>query len=161
MPELIADPVTSRFNVLAVRKDNPHPLFQIDLPWQRLMEDVVVPYEAEERFFLDGAPIKATELDRIKILLQTPDFNPVFRVFQREMRIGELKTRELNAKNYPIYLESILREKCVDVTAQVISAFRTEAKARLSDRLPDRKALWDATFKLAAEGLRTLLQYHG
>src|SRR5690242_713876 len=91
MPELIPDPETSRFNVFAVRKDNPQPLFQIDLTWERLMEDIVVPFDKGELFFLDGAPVKATDLDRIKILLQGPNFGPVFRDFHGKMRFADLK----------------------------------------------------------------------
>ena len=161
MPELISNPEASQFNVFAIRKDNPQPLIQIDLTWQRLMEDVVVPYDKGDLFFLDGAPVKATDLHRIKILSQGPNFGPVFRDFHGKMRNADLKIRELHAKHYHVYLEAMLREKCSDITSQVINVFRTAAKAKLSDRLPDRKQVWDATFQLLLESGKALFRQHG
>ena len=161
MAELDLDAEASQFNVFAVRKDSPQPLMQLDLPWQRLMEDIVAPFEAGELFFLDGAPVKATDLDRIKILLQGPNFGPAFHGFHMSMRSGDIKTRELFAKQYHVYVEAMLRDRCFDITSQVISVFKTAAKPKLSDRLPDRKQLWDAAFQLLIEGGKALSRQHG
>jgi len=67
-----------KFVLYAVRKDRPGPLIQISLPWERLMEDVVFPFDEGEMFFIDGAAVKSTDLDRLKILMQSPGFNADF-----------------------------------------------------------------------------------
>jgi len=160
MSDLVPDVAACQFSVFAVRKDNPQPLILTDLTWQRLMEDVVTPFDAGELFFVDGAPIKATDVDRMKILLQGQNFAPVFRDIHVKMRVADIKIRELYAKNYHVYLEGVLREKCTDITSQVINVFRTSAKPKLSDRLPDRKQLWDAAFLLLVEGGKALSRAH-
>lgn len=58
------------FAVYAVRKYEPTPLIQTHLPFGRMMNDLIVPFESGEVFFVDGAPVKATDLDRIKIVRQ-------------------------------------------------------------------------------------------
>jgi hypothetical protein len=58
------------------------------------------------------------------------------------------------AKQYPVFMEAMLREHCTDVTSQVISAFRTAVKPKLSDRLPDKTVLFDAAIKLLIEGTK-------
>jgi hypothetical protein len=58
------------FAVYAVRKCEPMPLIQTHLPFGRLMDDLIVPFESGDVFFIDGAPVKATDLDRIKIIRQ-------------------------------------------------------------------------------------------
>ena len=34
----------------------------------RLFDDVVIPYQTGETFFIDGAPVKSRDLRRIKVL---------------------------------------------------------------------------------------------
>lgn len=43
-----------KFSLYAVRKGESSPLIQINLPWERLMEDVVFPFDGGEMFFIDG-----------------------------------------------------------------------------------------------------------
>lgn len=83
----------SRFTLLAVRKDNPVQLLQLDVPWERLMTDVVTPYDSGDMFFIDGAAIKATDLDRLKILLNGPGFEEAFADLNWHLRTGEAKKK--------------------------------------------------------------------
>lgn len=154
MPALIPDAANSRFTILAVRKSNPEPLLQMDIPWERLMEDVVEPYDSGEMFFIDGAPVKASEMDRLKILVNGPQFQEMFAWLNQGLRASDAKKREVTAKNYHVLVEALLRERCTDITSQVVSAFRTAVKPKLSDRLPDKKVLFDAAIKLLIEGTR-------
>ncbi len=145
------------FGVYAVRKSEPTPLVQTHLPFRRLMDDIVVPFESGEMFFIDGAAVKATDLDRIKIIRQGESFNRNFGDLHRGMRWGtDMKRQELYAEQYTVRLEALLRESGEDVTAQVVKAFRTVIKPRLKDYLPDREALLDAAVKVFAEGLKAL-----
>jgi len=50
------------FAVYAIRKNEQNPLIQTHLSFRRLMDDIIVPFESDELFFVDGAPVKATDL---------------------------------------------------------------------------------------------------
>ena len=131
----------NKFAVYAVRKNEPTPLIQTGLPFKRLIDDIVVPFESDEVFFLDGAPVKATDLDRIKIIRQTDFFSSALGDLHYGMRRGESKRQEFYAKQYHVRLEAVLRESGEDVTAQVIEAFRTVIKPKLKDYVPNKEAL--------------------
>jgi hypothetical protein len=154
MPELITDAADSRFTIFAVRKASPEPLIQLDIPWERLMTDIVEPYDSGGMFFIDGAPVKASDLDRLKILVNGPGFRSTFAFLNRDLRSGDVKQRETSAKNYHILVEAMLRSQCTDITSQVICAFRTAVKPKLSDRLPDKSVLFDAAIKLLIESTK-------
>lgn len=144
------------FAVYAVRKNEPTPLIQTHLPFGRLMDDIVVPFDSDEAFFIDGAPIKATDLDRIKIIRQKEFFNHAFHDLHHGMRWGDLKKQDLYAEQYHVRLEALLRESGEDVTSQVIKAYRTVIKPKLKDYLPNKEALLDAAVKVFTESLRLL-----
>ena len=78
MPVLIANAADSRFTIFAVRKVSPEILIQLNVPWERLMIDIVEPYDSGEMFFIDGAAVKASDLDRMKILVNGPGFQQAF-----------------------------------------------------------------------------------
>lgn len=118
------------------------------------MTDIVTPFESGETFFVDGAPVKATDLDRLKILLNSENFSPVFHRLHWTMRTGDAKHKEVLAKQYSTFIEGLIRENTRDVTSQVISAFRTEIKPRLKDWLPNKTEILDASIKLFAEGMK-------
>jgi len=130
------------FAVYAVRRSEPTPLIQTHLPFGRLMDDIVVPFESDEVFFIDGAPVKANDLDRIKIVRQKESFSHTFHDLHHGMRWGsDLKKQELYAKQYHVRLEALLRESGEDVTAQVVKAFRMIIKPKLKDYIPNKEAL--------------------
>ena len=81
----------NQFAVYATRKSDLLPLIQTHLPFGRLMDEIIVPYENEKTFFVDGAPIKATDVDRIKIIRQEKGFNEIFNNLHHYMRWGDLK----------------------------------------------------------------------
>ena len=126
----------------------------MDLQWARLMTEIVTPYDSGDMFFVDGAPVKATELDQLKILLNGPEFDRAFAALNWNLKHGDAKSRGMHAKQYPTFVEAMLREHCVDVTSQVISAFRTAVKPRLRDHLPDTKTIFDAGIALLVEGMK-------
>jgi len=153
MPDLIPNAANSRFTVLAIRKSSPEPLLQLDLPWERLMTDIVEPYDAGEMFFIDGAPVRAADLDRLKILVNRPGLDGRLAEINRGMRVGDTKSKEVYAKQYHVFMDAAVRHYCTDLTSQVVSAFKTEVKPRLSERI-DKKLLLDAAIKLVIEGTR-------
>jgi hypothetical protein len=88
------------FAVYAVRKSEAAiPLIQTHLSFGQLMDDIVMPFESGEMFFIDGAPVKATDLDRIKVIQQKELFNRTFHDLHWMMRNSrDLKKQEVYAK---------------------------------------------------------------
>jgi hypothetical protein len=127
-----------RYAVFAEAEGHERPLLQSGLTFARLMDDVVVPYQSDETFFLDGAPVTPAKLRRIKILKLTAGFAGARNDFERSLtRHGIPDVRKTYGEQYHIRLEHDLREHSQDVTAQVIKAF-------------------NAAMKLFAEGIRAL-----
>jgi hypothetical protein len=126
----------------------------MNLSWGRLMEDIVIPFDAGEMFFVDGAATKATEIDRLKILLNGQGFDAAFADINWHMRTGDTKAKEMYAKQYPVFIEAIMREHCHDVTSQVVSAYKTAIKPKLKDHLPDKKTLFEDGVKIFVEGMK-------
>jgi hypothetical protein len=145
-----------QFALYAVRKENPSQLIQINLSWERLMEDIVFPFDSCEMFFIDGAAVKATDLDRLKILLQGGGFEREFAQLNWHMRTGDTKSKEMHAKQYHVFLEAILRDRCEDVTSQVIKAYKTAIKPSIKDFLPKKEALLQAAVQVFIEGMKFL-----
>ncbi len=149
-------PDDRKFALYAVRKEIPGPLIQINLPWERLMEDIVFPFDGGEMFFIDGAAVKSTDLDRLKILLQGPGFSGEFAQLHRQLRMSATKSKEIYAKQYPTFFEAILRNSCEDVTSQVIRAYKTSIKPSLKDYLPKKELLLESAVKVFIEGMKLL-----
>ena len=66
-----------RFIVWAETDGQPRPLIMTELPPARLFDDIVVPCQSGEKFFIDGVPVKAQELRRIKILRAKEHLAPI------------------------------------------------------------------------------------
>jgi hypothetical protein len=145
------------FAVYAVRKNEPTPLIQTHLSFGQLMDDIVMPFESSEMFFIDGAAVRATDLDRIKIIRQQEFFNRTFHDLHWQMRhSADLKKQELYAKQYHVRLEALLRESGEDVTSQVIKAYRTVIKPKIKDYLPNKETLLNAAVKVFTESIKSL-----
>jgi hypothetical protein len=156
MPDEAGSTNDRKFALYAVRKGEPGPLIQINLPWDRLMEDIVFPFDNGEMFFIDGAAVKSTDLDRLKILLQGPGFSNEFALLNWSLRVGDVKSKEVHAKQYPTFFEAILRSRCEDVTSQVVKAYKTAIKPSLKDYLPRKELLLESAVKLFIEGMKLL-----
>lgn len=62
---------TDLYAVFAEAQGYDKPLVQLGLPFGRLIDDVVLPYESDRPFFVDGAPIQRKDVRRLKIIRQT------------------------------------------------------------------------------------------
>ena len=67
-----------QFAVLAEGDGQSKPLILTHLTFARLMDDVVVPYQTGEPFFIDGAPLKRDKLKKLKIIKQREFFSSTF-----------------------------------------------------------------------------------
>lgn len=61
----------TKFAVVAEKRGHGKSLYLHDLTFARLIDDVIVPYESDKPFFIDGVPLKRDELTRIKIVQQS------------------------------------------------------------------------------------------
>jgi hypothetical protein len=144
------------YAVYAVRKAEFTPLIQTGLPFRRLMDEVVVPFESGEVFFLDGASVKSTDLDRIKIVREKGAFRRNLAQLHGNLRAGSPENKKVIADKYHVHLEGVLRDSGEDITAQVIRAFRTQIKPSIKDYFPRREELLNLAAAFLTESLKQL-----
>lgn len=146
----------SLYAVYAEAEGHEKPLFQLELTFPRLIDDIVVPYETTETFFIDGAPITAKKLKRIKILKLNDNYEYEKCRFERGLTKTDAQTRKAYGEQYAIRFEHILRQNSEDVTSQVLKAFNQVIKPSIKDYLPKRAELISAATKVFIEGIKTL-----
>jgi hypothetical protein len=132
---------TDKFAVFAEVENHAQPLLMLNLSFGKLMDEVVLPYQTDAPFFIDGAPMKRTNLKRLKILRLTNDFEGYFSNLNHQLRAVHAGFSKMVAEQYHLRLEAILRENAEDVTSQVITAFDRTIKPSLKDYLPKREEL--------------------
>jgi hypothetical protein len=72
------------------------------------MEDVIIPYETGERFFIDGAPMSAGDLARIKVV-QEDDASKHAMVDLHYFLQKPKLPRGVTPEDYPTRLDGIFR----------------------------------------------------
>lgn len=148
---------TARFAVLAEAESYEIPIYQADLTFARLMDDIVVPYQMSEPFFIDGVPVTPNKLRRIKLLQLADSFQEARGTFETSLtRSGNPAVRKTYGEQYHIRLEHDLRMHSVDVTSQVIKAYNQAIKPSIKDYLPRRNELIPAALELFTQGLKSL-----
>lgn len=151
-----AQPVPDLYAVFAEAEGHDKLLLQLDLTFARLMDDIIVPYQANETFFVDGAPVTPAKLKRIKILSLGPGYPAARRDFNLGLTRAETPTRKLYGDQYATRLEHLLRHHGQDVTTQVIKAYNQAIKPSLKDYLPKREELISAAMQIFVEGIKAL-----
>ncbi len=144
------------YAVYAEADGHDRPLLQLDLTFGRLMDDIVVPYQSNEPFFVDGASVTAAKLKRIKILKLKERFARSRANFDVALTLSDAQVRKIYGEQYATRFEHLLREHSDDVTAQVIKVFNQVIKPSLKDYLPKREELISAALKIFIEGIKTL-----
>lgn len=144
------------FAVYAEAEGHERPLLQIGVTFGRLMDDIVVPYQTDETFFIDGAPVTPAKLKRIKLLRLKPEFAYARASFNATLTTATEPFRKLYGQQYVERFEHMLREHSEDVTAQVIKAYNQAIKPSIKDYLPKREQLISAATTLFVEGVKAL-----
>jgi len=144
------------FAVIAEVKDNDKPLYLHNLNFARLMDDIVVPYQNKDPFFIDGVPTKSENLKRIKIIQQKESFAELFDDLHNRLRLGMSSGRRVPAEDYQVKLYALFREAGEDVTSQVIKAYDTKIKPSIADYLPKREELISGALKVFIEAMKIL-----
>ena len=96
--------------------DYDKPLFMTGLPLARLFDDIVVPYQTNETFFIDGTPVKPKSLKRIKILRAKPNLFNALSGLRRKMTRGPTDRQKICGEQFRVRHEAILRDYSEDVT---------------------------------------------
>jgi hypothetical protein len=145
-----------KFGVLAEKKGlEGRSLYLHSLTFGRLMDDVVVPYEKGEPFFVDGVPVNKGNLQRIKIIRQSQNFEGQFEDLHQYAALPD-SAAFVRAADYPVRLDVLFRGEGEDVTGQVINAFKVGILPRLKEYLPKREELISAALTLFLEGTKRL-----
>lgn len=152
MPNVSED----KYAIYAEAEGHDRPLLQVGLTFGRLIDDVVLPYQQNDTFFVDGAPVTPDKLKRIKILLLLENFEHARDTFNRSLTKEEAPIRKLHGEQYATRFEHMLRENSEDVTAQVIKAYNQAIKPSIEDYMPKRNELISSALKLFVEGVRAL-----
>ncbi len=140
-----------RFAVLAEKEGYDQPLFSHNLVLTRLYEDIIVPYDDDKPFFIDGVPVKKDTLRRIKITRQTDRFAALFAQLHERVRWNHRNAGVfIPIADYPGRLDALFRESGIDVTGQLIDAFREKKKFKVP--LPEIIA---AASQVVAAGIKS------
>ena len=144
------------FAVLAEANEYDRPLIQTGLPFGRLIDEIIVPYQEDEAFFVDGAPLTKIKIKKLKILRQNDSCQELLNNYYWEIRNRTGKEHKHLAEQFMVRVEAILRESGDDITAQVIKAFDTKIKPSLKEYLPKREELISAAMRFFVESLKSL-----
>jgi len=145
------------FAVFAEAENQSKPLILTHLSFAKLMDDVVLPYQTDEAFFIDGAPLKRKDLKRLKIIKQHEFFDRTFSDLHYTLRFhSDIKKQQLYGDQYHLRLEALLRESGEDVTSQILKAFDKTIRPSLKDYIPKREELVGAALSLFVESMKAL-----
>jgi hypothetical protein len=154
--ELDTDQSDRLFAVLAEVQGYPNQLVLLDLPFGRLMDEIVVPYENDDTFFVDGVPASKQTVRRIKIVEIGRNYSHGMHEIERGMTRGDKAKNKTYGDQYKTRFEHVLRTTTIDVTAQVLKAYSQVIKPSMKDYLPKRQELIGAATRAFVEGMKVL-----
>jgi hypothetical protein len=120
-----------RFAVLAEKEGDIRSLFLHGLTITKLYEHIVVPYEEDKPFFVDGVPLERKTLRRIKIIREDQEFVQDLDRLHNRVQLPRASDMHTPIADYPGLLVSLFQERNVDVTSDVINAYREKKKLKL------------------------------
>lgn len=144
------------YAVFVEAQGHPKPLLQIELTFPRLIDDIIVPYQTGEMFFIDGAPLTPDKINRIKVLKLSEHFSSAKHRFDRKLSMGSAQEMKVLGDQYSTRFEHIMRQHSQDVTSQVLKAFDQVIKPSIKDYLPKRDELISAATKIFIESVKAL-----
>lgn len=150
------DELNDTFAVFAEYEGSEKPLILTDLTLARLFDDIVVPYQTNESFFIDGAPLTKDKIKKIKILKQKDTFSDELCRFNSTLTRAAAAFRKMYGEQYHTRFEAVLRANTEDVTSQVIKAYDTAIKPSIKDYIPNKENLLSAGTKVFIESMKLL-----
>ena len=152
----IEDQEHKLFGIIAESEGYDNKMILLDFPFGRLMDEIIVPYDTEKSFFIDGVPTTKAKIKRIKIVELGVSYQHAMGELKRGMTLGSDSIKKTYGEQYATRFEHILRTNTVDVTSQVIKAYNQAIKPSLKDYLPKRKELIDGATTIFIEGMKLL-----
>jgi len=144
------------FGIIAESEGHEKQMVLLDFPFGRLMDEIIVPYDTGESFFIDGVPATKEKIKRIKIVELGSSYQHAMSELKRGMTIGSDSKKKTYGEQYETRFEHILRTNTVDVTSQVIKAYNEVIKPSYKDYIPKRKELIDGATTVFIEGMKLL-----
>ena len=129
------------FGIIAEVEGYSKQLVQLNLPFPRLIDEIVVPYDNNDAVFIDGVPATKNAIKRIKIIEIGRAFKVAIEELDMRLTDSEDKTMKIFGDQYSTRFEHLLRTTAVDVTAQVLKAYNQIIKPSIKDYLPKRQEL--------------------
>jgi hypothetical protein len=149
-------PISNTFAIYAEAEGHSELLIMTGVPFGRLMDDIVVPYQTEKPFFVDGAPVTRKDLRKLKILRLSANFAGAFAQMHSILHHSGHSFQKLYGEQYQIRVEALLREHGEDVTSQVNSAYDKTIKHHLKDYLPKREEMIKTALQVFIESVKLL-----
>ena len=144
------------FGVIAEVEGRTKQLVLLNFTFGRLIDEVVVPYDTDEPFFIDGVPVTRNKIRRIKIISLTEKFQHSIWELKRGLTQGEHQNRKIYGDQYETRFEHALRTDAEDVTSQIIKAYNQAVKPKLKDYVPKREELISAATTIFIEAMKAL-----
>ena len=130
------------------------PIFQSGYPLGRLLDEVVVPHETDEKFLVAGRWVERGDgIESLRVI--RGDSTLVANLF--DIHRAQAHGAKESAKSYEQYALRVIGAVEAfgeDITAQVLSAYKRTLKDKLSEWVPKNKA--DITAKVMATLLESL-----
>ena len=146
----------STFTIFSEVQGHDRPLIMTRMNFARVMDEIVLPYETNKPFFIDGVPVTRESIRKIKIIRELHKLRELMDSLHLRLFHGTPQEQKDVAEQYSIRVEAVLREGGQDVTSQMIKAFDTTIRPKLKDYLPKREELIQAAMMVFAEALKVL-----
>lgn len=144
------------FGVIAEIEGRAKQLVLLNLTFGRLIDEIVVPYDTNEAFFIDGVPVTQSKVRRIKIVSLTKKFQHGIWEIERGLTGGTHQNQKIYGDQYETRFEHVLRTDAEDVTSQVLKAYNQAVKPRLKDYIPKREELISTATTIFVEAMKVL-----
>lgn len=115
MSEIAVPQAEETFGVVAEVDGRQRQLVLLNLTFGRLIDEIVVPYDSGDPFFIDGVPITKAKIKRIKIIKLGQKFRHGLHVLERGLTRGDPQTRKTYGDQYESRFEHLLRTDADDV----------------------------------------------
>jgi len=144
------------YGIIAETENNAKPLVLLNLPFGRLLDDIVIPYDKGDSFFIDGVPVTKTKIKRIKIIELGKKYEDSIWELERGLKRSSSVVNKIYGDQYNTRFEHILRVDTIDVTSQVIKAYNEVIKPSLKEYLPRREELISAATTVFINAMKLL-----
>jgi hypothetical protein len=144
------------FGVIAEVEGRNRQLVLLNLTFGRLIDEIVVPYDTDAPFFIDGVPVTKIKIQRIKIISLTEKFQRGIFELEQGLQRGEHQNQKIYGDQYETRFEHVLRTRAEDVTSQIIKAYNHAVKPRLKDYIPKREELISTATTFFVEAMKAL-----